>query len=160
MKKLIVEKFIGRIINKYKGKKKDIFIICGNIKYRLIINKDIIHTRNFGIGDIVEFTCKEILDKKGGYLECICDNINVLKKSLLLPYEAAINENTKFNTLKSKRFFHTKMITDNKYIKLLKLKALIIKSIREYLDKKDFMECRTPIITNNFHGGTSIPFET
>lgn len=155
-----MEKHIGRITNKYKGKKEDILIICSNINYRLIINKTIINTKGFVIGDIVEFTCKEVINKKENYIECICNSINLLKKTLLSPYETAINESTKFNSLKAKKYFHTKMITDSNYIEFLKINALVINCIREYLNKKKFMECRTPIITNTFHGGTAIPFET
>lgn len=156
-----MNEIIARIVNKYKNKSEEIFIVHNDINYRLIIKKDIIEVNNFNIGDIIKFTGTKISGKYSNeYVEYDCSSIAIIKKTSLSSNESAINEKNKFKGAKERQFFHTKMITDNKCIEKLKIYDLVVKNIRSYLDKENFVECRTPILTNSFHGGGAFPFET
>ena len=44
-----MNEIIARIVNKYKNKSEEIFIVHNDINYRLIIKKDIIEVNNFNM---------------------------------------------------------------------------------------------------------------
>lgn len=158
-----MRKIIGRIINYFSNKSEDIFIIHSEKKKcRLIIKKGSIDITKFTIGDIVEFSGKLVTDGKYSafFDEYCCSKISILKKTMLSKTESAINDSNKFKGNKSKQYYHTKMILDDGCITNIKVYDLVVNSIRKDLKKHKFIECRTPILTNNFHGGGAFPFET
>ena len=138
--RIIMERITGRIINKFKNKEYDIFIIHNTKEYRFLIDREKINVKNYSIGDIVECTGNNFVgDCSDEYSEYFCDKIKMIKQTLLTTNECAISNQNKFNGTKERIYFHTKMITDKNCIKKMFVFDNVLKSIRKNLESRCFL---------------------
>ena len=147
----------GRVVNIYN---KRILIVFHNEKHYRLSFEEKGTINNIGLGDYVSFKGSLNNEKKSDFIEVIPESIFLIKKCKLEKDKTHITEATKLKNVKAKMFFHTKMITDTKTITKMKIFDLVLKSIRKTLNENSYIECRTPILNNYYHGGGALPFET
>ena len=152
----------GRITEKFSTKNEGIIIVHNNEKYRLIIkSQTIINLKEYNIGDIISFSGKKFNGKYSEeYNEIVVEKIKVLKKCLLNNSGCAISKSTSFKGIKEKQFFHTKMIKDINSIIRIEQAATIYNVLRKTLTNHSFVECKTPILTDAYQGGSALAFKT
>jgi len=107
-------------------------------------------------GDIIGIEGK-IFKTKTKHLSILIEDIEILTKAILpLP--------EKWQGLKDKEERYRKRYLDlimNKDVKdIFKKRSEIIKTIREFLDKKGYLEVDTPMLQPIYGGGSARPFET
>lgn len=153
----------GRIVTIRKmGKASFLNIQDQSGKIQIYLKKDILKNKYSifknltDIGDIIGIKGK-IFKTKVGEITVEAKDFQILAKSLKpLP--------EKFHGLTDTELRYRQRYLDlisNPEIKELFLKRTkIIKSIREYLDKNNFIEVETPILQNTYGGASAKPFKT
>ena len=109
-----------------------------------------------GIGDILGADGKMFRTKKGE-LSLRIEKIDMLCKSLeALPekYHGLEDKELKY------RLRHLDLIMDSKSRGIFQTRSKVIKAIRSFMEKKDFMEVETPVLQPIYGGAAAAPFET
>ena len=118
-------------------------------------------TKNFfkkytDTGDFVGVEGKIILTKTG--------QISILVKDIVVLSKAVLPLPEKFHGLKDKEERYRKRYIDlmmNPEVKdVFKKRSEIIKTVREFLDKKGFIEVETPLLQTQYGGANARPFVT
>lgn len=135
----------------------------GTAKIQVMIRKDNLGEKgydffleNFDIGDFAEFRGVLIKTKRGEEtLEC--QDYKMLAKSLLpLPekWHGIKNVEERYR----KRYLD--LIFNEEIKKKFEARSNIIKEVRRFLEKKDFLEVETPILQPVYGGASAKPFKT
>lgn len=157
--------FQGRILKKYI-QKKIIFLLLVNEDERLrCIIKDGEHIKfektkeQCKIGNIV---CVEgdVQCGKDGHRELLAKQVNVVVETRLASFETGMLEESKFQGVKARQYYHTMMLTDMDSICYMKSRSAIIQCIHAFFAEKDFCNLSTPVLQHNFYAGGARPFVT
>jgi len=108
------------------------------------------------VGDFVEVTGKLFVTKKGQ------QSLEVTKFKLLSKSISPLPEKWHGlqDTEKKQRYRYLDMIMDDKLRDRFRLRAKMIKSFRDFLDKKGFLEVETPTLQVATGGALAKPFKT
>ncbi len=112
--------------------------------------------KRYDIGDIVGVS-GEVFTTQKGEISIRASKITLLSKSLRpLPekYHGLTNTDLRYR----QRYVDLIMNPDVK--RTFEMRSRIIRSIRNYLDSRDFMEVETPMLVSNAGGAAARPFET
>ncbi|MFN3966375.1 MAG: lysine--tRNA ligase [Endomicrobiia bacterium] len=157
-------KICGRLLTRREmGKATFCHIMGQNEKIQVYIKQDNVGKENYqnfltliDIGDFVGFTGK-IFRTKTGELTLNVEEFTILSKSLrTLPekWHGLKDIETRY------RQRYLDLISNPSTREVFILRAKIINSIREYLNKNDFLEVETPIIQHQAGGAIAKPFKT
>ena len=108
------------------------------------------------IGDILSLK-GQLFKTKRGELSLRIHDLKILCKSIeALPekYHGLEDKELKY------RYRHMDLIMDQKSKKLFKTRSQIITEIRNFMNKKGFMEVETPVLQSIYGGAVAEPFET
>ncbi len=153
----------GRIISKrLMGKASFFHIMDGEGRIQCYARKDVMGDepyaayKTYDIGDIVGIT-GVVFKTNAGEISVKCHEVALLAKSLLpLP--------EKFHGLKDPDLRYRQRYVDlimNPEVKTaFVVRSKVIKSIRQYLDDRNFMEVETPILHSTAGGAAARPFIT
>lgn len=156
-------KFAGRIMA-YRGHGKSVFMDIKDMsgKMQIYVKKNIIGDEKFEIidnlevGDIIGIEGETFLTHKGEPTVRV-DAFTVLSKSLLtLPgkWHGLKDVETRY------RQRYVDLIVNDDVMDIFLLRSKIIRQIRDFLDRKDFLEVETPMMQHIAGGATARPFET
>ncbi len=153
----------GRIMSKrIMGKASFFHVMDARGQIQCYARKDVIgedeymRYKTYDIGDIVGIK-GEIFKTNAGEISVKCHEIVLLSKSLLpLP--------EKFHGLKDRdlryRQRYVDLIVNPEVKSAFVARSLIIRSIREYLDSRGYIEVETPILQDSAGGAAARPFIT
>ena len=156
-------KISGRVMQMRKmGKAAFIHIQDEDGKIQAYIRKDDLDEKDFSlfklldIGDIIGIE-GTVFKTKTGEVTVYVKKLDILSKSVRpFPekYHGLKDEEIRFR----KRYLDLIMNPETK--KIFKKKSQIISAIREFLDKKNFLEVQTPILQTQYGGANARPFTT
>ena len=112
--------------------------------------------KKYDIGDIVGIS-GEVFKTKTGEISIHATSVTLLSKSLqILPekYHGLTNTDTRY------RQRYVDLIMNEEVKDTFVKRSKIIKEIRNFLDKRGFMEVETPMLVANAGGAAARPFET
>lgn len=153
----------GRIMSK-RGQGKAAFydLQDSTDKIQLLLKKDLLgetkytQVKTYDIGDIVGIK-GEVFKTKMGEISIRVKEITLLSKSLQVLPE-------KFHGLKDTeiryRQRYVDLIVNSEVKNVFIIRSLILKYIREFLDRKGFLEVDTPVLSTLAGGATARPFIT
>ena len=126
------------------------------LKAKELSEKDQLFFQNADIGDIVGVKGCFFKTKKGEPTLRVQSFKILCKSTEPLPekYHGLENKELRY------RHRHLDLIMNEKTRKTLKTRALIIQSIREYMNAKGFMEVETPVLQPIYGGALASPFST
>lgn len=156
-------KVAGRILAKRVFGKINFFSLQDSSGRIQIFNRENIlgeelynKTKEFDLGDIAYFE-GEIIKTQTGEISVLTKDFKLLTKSLQILPE-------KFHGLKDMdlryRQRYVDLIVNPEVKEVFKKRTKILSSIREFLDKRDFLEVETPILNTIAGGATARPFIT
>ncbi|MXP51211.1 lysine--tRNA ligase [Pantoea sp. SoEX] len=134
------------------GGRIQLYVTCQDISEHIYTN----HFKKWDIGDIIG-ACGQLFKTKTGELSVHCSNIYLLTKSLRpLP--------DKFHGLNNQELIYRQryldLIVNYRSNNIFKMRAHIIKIIRNFMTNHNFMEVETPMMQTIPGGATARPFIT
>ena len=108
------------------------------------------------IGDILSLRGRLFITKRGE-LSLRVQDLKILCKSLeALPekYHGLEDKELKY------RYRHMDLIMDQKSKEIFRTRSQVIQEIRDFMNKKGFMEVETPVLQSVYGGAAAEPFET
>ena len=119
--------------------------------------------RNLDIGDIVGFN-GVLFYTKTNELSIKCNKVTMLAKSIRPLPNIKEKEGESFFSFEDKelryRNRHIDFIVNPRRIKVFEKRALIIKTIRSFLDDLKYLEVETPVLQPIYGGASARPFTT
>ena len=161
----------GRIVSMRKmGKAAFCHIQNGGKKIQLYLKDSLLETnqydnivRNLDIGDIVGIA-GNLFCTKTKELSIRCTSITILSKSIRPLPNIKEKDGELFFNFDDKelryRNRHLDLLINNKTKETFEKRASLISSIRDYLNKKDFLEVETPVLQSIYGGANARPFTT
>ena len=161
----------GRIISQRKmGKASFIHIQDESSKIQIYLKNDLLPkgiydeiVRNLDLGDIVGCSGQLFLTKTEE-LSIKADDLTILSKNLRPLPNLKEKEGVSFNSFGDKelryRHRHLDLIANHDVKAIFIKRAQIIKSIRNYLDEKGYLEVETPVLQPIYGGASARPFTT
>ena len=161
----------GRIVSMRKmGKAAFCHIQDGGNKIQLYLKDSLLEenqydniVRNLDIGDIVGIT-GNLFFTKTKELSIRCISITILSKSIRPLPNIKEKDGELFFSFEDKelryRNRHLDLLINNRTKETFKQRASLISSIRDYLNKKDFLEVETPVLQSIYGGANARPFTT
>ncbi len=161
----------GRIVSQRKmGKASFIHIQDESSKIQIYLKNDLLAdgiydevVRNLDLGDIVGCS-GELFLTKTDELSIKADKLTILSKNLRPLPNLKEKEGVSFNSYDDKelryRHRHLDLIANHDVKNIFKKRAQIIKSIRNYLDDKGYLEVETPALQPVYGGASARPFTT
>ena len=166
-----VVKIAGRIISLRKmGKTSFVHILNSGIKQQLYLHVDTMKSnqydkisRKLDIGDIIGAEGVVFVTKMGEQTVKVKD-LTLLSKSLRPLPNVKEKDGENFFSFDDKdlryRNRHLDFIVNPEHINTFKKRAMIISSIRSYLDSSEFTEVETPVLQPKYGGASARPFTT
>ena len=113
-------------------------------------------------GDIDMLSRGDILGVEGYPIITKSGELTLLtnKMTMLAPTMRIIPVEKMDRTEKRYRKRHLDLLTNPEARSIFRTKARVLNLIREFLDKRDFIEVETPILTNGIGGANAEPFKT
>ena len=161
----------GRIVSMRKmGKAAFCHIQDGGKKIQLYLKDSLLETnqydnivRNLDIGDIIGVD-GNLFCTKTKELSIRCTAITILSKSIRPLPNIKEKDGELFFNFDDKelryRNRHLDLLINNKTKETFEKRASLISSIRDYLNKKDFLEVETPVLQSIYGGANARPFTT
>lgn len=150
----------GRISNIRKSGKICFIKINNGLDYIQIIISAANFTNyseigNFDLGDFIEVFGQAVLSKTNEQ-SVLAKTIKLLTKAITPPPEKYLGiSDSHASTLR-----HVDLMSNIDSRIIFTIRSYIIRAIREYLDKQDFMEVETPVLASNANGAAAKPFQT